>query len=199
MCRCLHANPRELLKRPNMRAARIGPHRMNLRHAVGSFLHPHRTALHLPSRVFADSTRPGVLVGPYASPAPFIAEYAAYRRTGRSWLSGSWIPTNASLRRSRAARTAAADPCAARTTSGRRRRDAVLSPLAAAHHVPERQASSSYPMGYTPVMHVQMTALYRDWINSLKDRSGWARIQVRVDRLVHGNAGQHRQSVRRRV
>ena len=79
MCRCLHANPRELLKRPNMRAARIGPHRMNLRHAVGSFLHPHRTALHLPSRVFADSTRPGVLVGPYASPAPFIAEYAAYR------------------------------------------------------------------------------------------------------------------------
>lgn len=47
-------------------------------------------------------------------------------------------------------------------------------------------------MGYTPVMHVQMTALYRDWINSLKDRSGRARIQVRVDRLVHGNAGQHR-------
>ena len=47
-------------------------------------------------------------------------------------------------------------------------------------------------MGYIPAMHVQMTELYRDWINSLKDRSGRARIQVRVDRLVHGNAGQHR-------
>ncbi len=28
---------------------------------------------------FADSKRPGVLDGPYAGPAPFIAEYAAYR------------------------------------------------------------------------------------------------------------------------
>lgn len=33
---------------------------------------------------------------------------------------------------------------------------------------------------------------YRDWINSLKDRAGRARVQVRVDRLVHGNPGQHR-------
>jgi len=31
-----------------------------------------------------------------------------------------------------------------------------------------------------------------DWINSLNDRAGRARIQVRVDRLVHGNPGQHR-------
>lgn len=31
-----------------------------------------------------------------------------------------------------------------------------------------------------------------NWINSLKDRTSRARIQVRVDRLVHGNPGQHR-------
>ena len=37
-----------------------------------------------------------------------------------------------------------------------------------------------------------MTEVYRDWINSLKDRMGRARVQVRVDRLVHGNPGQHR-------
>ena len=42
------------------------------------------------------------------------------------------------------------------------------------------------------VMRVQMTEEYRDWINSLKDRVGRARVQVRVDRLVHGNPGQHR-------
>jgi putative addiction module killer protein len=37
-----------------------------------------------------------------------------------------------------------------------------------------------------------MTEVYRDWINELKDRSARARIQVRVDRLAHGNPGQHR-------
>ena len=37
-----------------------------------------------------------------------------------------------------------------------------------------------------------MTEVYCDWINSLKDRMGRARIQVRVDRLAHGNPGQHR-------
>jgi putative addiction module killer protein len=41
-------------------------------------------------------------------------------------------------------------------------------------------------------MRVQITEVYRDWINSLKDRAGRARIQVRVDRLVNGNPGQHR-------
>jgi putative addiction module killer protein len=41
-------------------------------------------------------------------------------------------------------------------------------------------------------MRVQMTEVYRDWINSLKDRAGRARVQVRVDRLAHGNPGQHR-------
>lgn len=41
-------------------------------------------------------------------------------------------------------------------------------------------------------MRVEMTEVYLNWINSLKDRAGRARIQVRVDRLVHGNPGQHR-------
>jgi putative addiction module killer protein len=41
-------------------------------------------------------------------------------------------------------------------------------------------------------MRAVETQIYRDWINTLKDRAGRARIQVRVDRLVHGNAGQHR-------
>ena len=41
-------------------------------------------------------------------------------------------------------------------------------------------------------MRVETTEVYLEWINSLKDRAGRARIQVRVDRLVHGNPGQHR-------
>jgi len=41
-------------------------------------------------------------------------------------------------------------------------------------------------------MRVEMTEVYRDWIDSLKDRPGRARIQVRVDRLAHGNPGQCR-------
>ncbi len=41
-------------------------------------------------------------------------------------------------------------------------------------------------------MRVRMTAVYRDWINGLRDRVARARIQVRVDRLVHGNPGSHR-------
>ncbi len=41
-------------------------------------------------------------------------------------------------------------------------------------------------------MLVRMTEVYRDWINSLGDRASRARIQVRVDRLVNGNPGQHR-------
>lgn len=39
---------------------------------------------------------------------------------------------------------------------------------------------------------VQVTQNYLDWINALKDRVGRARIQVRVDRLAHGNPGQFR-------
>ncbi|MCX7154158.1 MAG: type II toxin-antitoxin system RelE/ParE family toxin [Proteobacteria bacterium] len=41
-------------------------------------------------------------------------------------------------------------------------------------------------------MRVEETETYRDWINALKDGAGRARIQVRVDRLVHGNPGNHR-------
>jgi putative addiction module killer protein len=41
-------------------------------------------------------------------------------------------------------------------------------------------------------MRVELTEVYRDWINDLKDRAGRARIQVRVDRLVYGNPGNHR-------
>jgi putative addiction module killer protein len=41
-------------------------------------------------------------------------------------------------------------------------------------------------------MRIRTTELYRDWINDLKDRVARARIQVRVDRLAHGNPGQHR-------
>lgn len=41
-------------------------------------------------------------------------------------------------------------------------------------------------------MRVQLTETYRDWINALRDRTTRARIQVRVDRLVHGNPGQIR-------
>jgi putative addiction module killer protein len=47
-------------------------------------------------------------------------------------------------------------------------------------------------MGYSLQMRVQVTAVYLSWINGLKDRVGRARVQVRVDRLVHGNPGQHR-------
>ena len=41
-------------------------------------------------------------------------------------------------------------------------------------------------------MRVEETETYREWINTLKDRVGRARVQVRVDRLVHGNPGKHR-------
>ena len=41
-------------------------------------------------------------------------------------------------------------------------------------------------------MRVEITPDYLDWINALKDRTARARIQMRVDRLVHGNPGQYR-------
>jgi putative addiction module killer protein len=41
-------------------------------------------------------------------------------------------------------------------------------------------------------MRIEETDVYREWINALRDRAGRARIQVRVDRLVHGNPGAHR-------
>jgi len=47
-------------------------------------------------------------------------------------------------------------------------------------------------MGYDIVMRVEMTEVYRDWIDGLRDVAGRSRIQIRVDRPVHGNPGQHR-------
>ena len=41
-------------------------------------------------------------------------------------------------------------------------------------------------------MRVEKTDEYREWIDALKDKAGRARILMRVDRLVHGNAGAHR-------
>lgn len=42
-------------------------------------------------------------------------------------------------------------------------------------------------------MRVEKTDIYREWIDTLKDRTGRARILVRVDRLIQGNPGQHRE------
>jgi putative addiction module killer protein len=41
-------------------------------------------------------------------------------------------------------------------------------------------------------MRVDKTNEYSAWLDSLKDRTGRARILVRVDRLIDGNPGQHR-------
>ena len=41
-------------------------------------------------------------------------------------------------------------------------------------------------------MRVEETLEYREWIDALRDVRGKAKIQVRVDRLVHGNPGDHR-------
>ncbi len=47
-------------------------------------------------------------------------------------------------------------------------------------------------MGYTCPVRVEKTDEYREWIDNLKDRAGRARILVRVERLIRGNPGQHR-------
>lgn len=41
-------------------------------------------------------------------------------------------------------------------------------------------------------VRVESTEEYRKWVDGLRDVSGRARILMRVDRLVHGNAGDHR-------
>ena len=51
-------------------------------------------------------------------------------------------------------------------------------------------------MGYDWAMRVEKTDEYRDWIDNLKDPSGRARILMRVDRLIHGNPGAHRNLTR---
>jgi putative addiction module killer protein len=47
-------------------------------------------------------------------------------------------------------------------------------------------------MGYSRPMRVEMTEVYRDWINGLRDPGSRARIQVRIDRLAYGNPGHFR-------
>lgn len=39
---------------------------------------------------------------------------------------------------------------------------------------------------------IQMTASFAEWLRALPDRIVRARIQVRIDRLAHGNPGDHR-------
>jgi putative addiction module killer protein len=41
-------------------------------------------------------------------------------------------------------------------------------------------------------VRLEMTEVYREWIDGLEDRAGRARVQMRVDRLAHGNPGQYR-------
>jgi len=41
-------------------------------------------------------------------------------------------------------------------------------------------------------MRAQFTAVYGDWIDAIDDIVTRARIQFRVDRLLHGNLGKHR-------
>jgi putative addiction module killer protein len=41
-------------------------------------------------------------------------------------------------------------------------------------------------------MRVKKSDEYLAWIDGLKDRTGRARVLMRVDRLIHGNPGSHR-------
>lgn len=41
-------------------------------------------------------------------------------------------------------------------------------------------------------MRVEQTDHFRAWIDGLKDHVGRSRVLVRVDRLIHGNPGDHR-------
>jgi putative addiction module killer protein len=43
------------------------------------------------------------------------------------------------------------------------------------------------------VVRVERTDEYAEWIDALKDRVGRARILVRVERLIAGNPGKHRE------
>jgi putative addiction module killer protein len=41
-------------------------------------------------------------------------------------------------------------------------------------------------------MRVEKTNEYGEWLDALRDRIGRARVLVRIDRLIDGNPGQHR-------
>ncbi len=47
-------------------------------------------------------------------------------------------------------------------------------------------------MGYSFSVRIEKTDDYRDWIDGLKDKAGRGRVLMRVDRLIHGNPGLHR-------
>ena len=47
-------------------------------------------------------------------------------------------------------------------------------------------------MGYTQQMRVEKTDDYSRWLDALKNQAGRARVLMRVDRLIHGNPGLHR-------
>jgi len=47
-------------------------------------------------------------------------------------------------------------------------------------------------MSYTACMEVFASGDYQSWINNLKDSAGRSRVLMRVDRLIHGNPGLHR-------
>ena len=42
-------------------------------------------------------------------------------------------------------------------------------------------------------MRVEQTYTFRKWLDGLEDRAGRARVLVRIDRLIGGNPGPHRQ------
>ncbi len=41
-------------------------------------------------------------------------------------------------------------------------------------------------------MRVEKTNEYREWIDNLRELVGRARVLMRVERLIHGNPGEHR-------
>ena len=47
-------------------------------------------------------------------------------------------------------------------------------------------------MSYTSPAGARVTEAYLAWLAGLRDAIGRARVQVRVDRLVHGTPGDHR-------
>jgi putative addiction module killer protein len=47
-------------------------------------------------------------------------------------------------------------------------------------------------LGYNAAVRVEKTDEYAGWIDTLKDQAGRARILMRVERLIGGNPGQHR-------
>ena len=47
-------------------------------------------------------------------------------------------------------------------------------------------------MGYTSLKQLRATQTFLEWMNRLQDTAGRARIQMRIDRLAHGNAGNHK-------